>query len=374
MWQSLTFSVLNASYETERACRLPDYLGSTLRGVLGLELQAASCFEHVVPCSACQRPDKCAYGALFEATAANKTDANHNGSGDCGSLAETNGSDHPRPYVIAAPPRRRGNYSAGERICLGVTLVGRSQAWARWVLAGMTGLAHRGIGVERQKLKLCRLYASAEDGGETELPLAGFGVGIPIPVVHAPALVARQPPPRSEALISFLTPADLKRHGKRIEHLDGPTFFRRLIRRIGTLAETYCDRPTDAAPSDFSALAALAAKVTVADQNVLKQVWDRYSNRNRGKHPLSGLAGQALFQNIAEPLWPYLILGQWLHVGKGASFGQGRYAVLEEAELGAAEPRPARATLVNRMRKCQECVSAGPAAGAVSGTAAKKVR
>ena len=58
------------------------------------------------------------------------------------------------------------------------------------------------------------------------------------------------------------------------------------------------------------------------------QTWERYSNRLESKHPLSGLVGRALLSDIPEPLWPYLILGQWVHVGKSASFGQGRYIVL----------------------------------------------
>ena len=60
------------------------------------------------------------------------------------------------------------------------------------------------------------------------------------------------------------------------------------------------------------------------DQQVAVQTWERYSSRQEAKHPLSGLVGRALLTRIPEPLWPYLILGQWVHVGKGASFGQGR--------------------------------------------------
>jgi hypothetical protein len=39
----------------------------------------------------------------------------------------------------------------------------------------------------------------------------------------------------------------------------------------------------------------------------------------------------------SEPLWPYLILGQWGHLGKGASFGQGRYIVLPRSEAPSIE-------------------------------------
>ena len=59
--------------------------------------------------------------------------------------------------------------------------------------------------------------------------------------------------------------------------------------------------------------------------------WERLSVQRGIKHPLAGLTGRALVTNIAEPLWPYLIVGQWVHVGKAASFGQGRYMVAHPA-------------------------------------------
>jgi CRISPR-associated endoribonuclease Cas6 len=146
--------------------------------------------------------------------------------------------------------------------------------------------------------------------------------------------VDEAPPPASQAVVAFITPADLKKKGQRIDRLDGPTFFRRLIRRIGTLVETYCTLPPDAPPCDFSALAALADQVVVAEQTVSLQTWERFSSSIDAKHPLSGLVGTARLTNIAEPLWPYLILGRWVHVGKSASFGQGRYEVAVSPDAG----------------------------------------
>jgi CRISPR-associated endoribonuclease Cas6 len=117
-----------------------------------------------------------------------------------------------------------------------------------------------------------------------------------------------------------------------IDPRDGLTFFRRLIRRIGTLIECYCSIRPDEPRSDYSALAALADKVVVAEQNVSLQTWERFSSSIDAKHPLSGLVGTGRLTNIAEPLWPYLILGRWVHVGKSASFGQGRYEVLPQQD------------------------------------------
>jgi CRISPR-associated endoribonuclease Cas6 len=142
-----------------------------------------------------------------------------------------------------------------------------------------------------------------------------------VPELDGSRIVAKGSAPASQAIVAFKTPADLKRKGQRIHRLDGRTFFRRLIRRVGRLVESYCTFPPDAERRDFHALGALADQITVTEQEIEMHVWERYSNRLEGKHPHFGLVGHALLSDIPEPLWPYLILGQWVHVGKSASFG-----------------------------------------------------
>ncbi len=137
---------------------------------------------------------------------------------------------------------------------------------------------------------------------------------------------------------------------RRLDRLDESAFFRRLIRRIGTLVESYGNPTDDARGFDDHALSVLADQVAVIEQSISIQSWERYSSRQEARHPLSGLVGQALLTDIPEPLWPYLILGQWVHVGKGASFGQGRYVVLPQDEAGTGSiARPRRPRLTRRM-------------------------
>ncbi len=135
-----------------------------------------------------------------------------------------------------------------------------------------------------------------------------------VPEIAGAQIVADGPPPCSGAIVVMVTPADLQQHGRRLERLDAPTFFRRLIRRIGTLVESYCSTPPDAATVKHSALAVLAVQGIVKEQQVSVQNWERESSPNDAKHPLTGLIGQALLTNIPEPPWSYLVLGQWAHL------------------------------------------------------------
>jgi CRISPR/Cas system endoribonuclease Cas6 (RAMP superfamily) len=40
---------------------------------------------------------------------------------------------------------------------------------------------------------------------------------------------------------------------------------------------------------------------------------------------LGGVIGEWTLEGDLAPFWPYLHLGQWLHVGKNATFGLGHY-------------------------------------------------
>ena len=58
--------------------------------------------------------------------------------------------------------------------------------------------------------------------------------------------------------------------------------------------------------------------------------WTRYSSRQQQEMTLGGVLGTWTLHGSTETLaalWPWLWLGQWLHVGKNASMGMGGYTL-----------------------------------------------
>ncbi|MDR2218961.1 MAG: CRISPR system precrRNA processing endoribonuclease RAMP protein Cas6 [Methylobacillus sp.] len=53
--------------------------------------------------------------------------------------------------------------------------------------------------------------------------------------------------------------------------------------------------------------------------------WARYSSRQQRKMVLGGMVGTRKLSGDLTPFLPFLHIGQWLHVGKGATFGLGGY-------------------------------------------------
>jgi len=51
----------------------------------------------------------------------------------------------------------------------------------------------------------------------------------------------------------------------------------------------------------------------------------------------AGLVGAAVYQGDLKPFWPYLVFGQWTHVGKGATFGLGGYRLAPTDQEGGTE-------------------------------------
>ena len=68
--------------------------------------------------------------------------------------------------------------------------------------------------------------------------------------------------------------------------------------------------------------------------------WGRYSQRQQQEMQLGGLLGSVHLQGDLAPFAQLLHLGQWLHVGKNASFGLGGYRRQAVAGLSAASHTP----------------------------------
>jgi hypothetical protein len=316
MWSHLRLTVLRATYQAEQPCRLPAQKGATFRGALGYALKELACAGGPEPCRGCLRRDLCAYGALYEPP---------DPAGDAAAF------DRPMPYVLTPPEDRREGFAPGDRIELVLTLVGSGRAWLPWVVAALERMGRSGLGWGRRPWTLVRLDAEGPPGAWSDLGFTPFPRLEPRPCgateLDGAALVAAWPP-RREIALSFLSPTHLSQHGRQAHSVDGPLVVRRLLRRLGGLVETYCGG--SARGFDFAALVSSAERIRCRAHRLSMRTWERYSTDTQQRHPLSGFVGRVELEDVSPDLWPYLVLGQWVHVGKGASFGMGKYT-LDEA-------------------------------------------
>ena len=73
-----------------------------------------------------------------------------------------------------------------------------------------------------------------------------------------------------------------------------------------------------------------AASVGVRESRLRWRDWRRFSTRQKAEMKLGGLVGEVTYEGELAPFLPFLRAGELTHVGKGTSFGLGRYILREE--------------------------------------------
>jgi hypothetical protein len=136
----------------------------------------------------------------------------------------------------------------------------------------------------------------------------------------------------SSVRVRFLTQTRLKHADGFVRRPEFHVLFRRLLGRISSLARFHCGGPLDV---DFRGLIERAHEVRLVRDETRWTAWMRYSARQDRRMEWTGLVGAATYEGDLAPFWPYLVFGQWTHVGKGATFGLGAYRL--EAPDGPVE-------------------------------------
>jgi hypothetical protein len=116
--------------------------------------------------------------------------------------------------------------------------------------------------------------------------------------------------------IRLLSPLKLIREGRQLSRFDFSLFACTLMRRVSSLAYYYGDSEFDC---DYKRLASLALAVVCTE--------DRFHihNAGNGDRKLAGISGEGFFSGDFSELMPFLTLGTYLHAGKGAAYGMGRF-------------------------------------------------
>ena len=125
--------------------------------------------------------------------------------------------------------------------------------------------------------------------------------------------------------ISILTPLRLRFDGHITDKLEFHVLIRNLLRRISSLSYFHCGEKLDI---DFKGLIEKAGAVKQAASNMRWYDWERYSTRQEEWMSLGGVTGTVAYEGDISDFMPFLRLGEYVHVGKGTSFGLGKYEIM----------------------------------------------
>lgn len=284
----------------------PDYAGSMLRGLFGHALKKIACIHPTADCRDCTMYQTCTYPEIFETPPrAHKLQAF---------------SQIPNPYIIEPPPLGGHDYLPGETLVFNMVLTGKALKQFSLIILAMQQAFKTGVSRQNGSAELDEVYL-LDKANKKHLIFSSYNELIQ---PHEQALLIAPPDTDiREVRLNFKTPLRLQQNSKpvRAKQLSARQLLVSLARRINLLSEFHNGQVL---VKDFKALAGKAE--TVAIEHRLKwHDWVRYSNRQKQKMQLGGLIGEIALSGDLTGFYSLLYLGQWLHVGKNATFGMGGY-------------------------------------------------
>jgi CRISPR-associated endoribonuclease Cas6 len=128
----------------------------------------------------------------------------------------------------------------------------------------------------------------------------------------------------SDLHIRLLSPLRLLKNGHPVGRFEFSHFARSVMRRVSSLAYYYGESGFGC---DFKELSRQVDDVICTDDHFC------YTNDKNSK--LTGISGYGSFLGNFSRLMPFLVIGSYVHTGKGSSFGMGAYDVLPEDDSRA---------------------------------------
>ena len=244
----------------------------------------------------------------------------------------------PGRFIIKPPLETKETYLPGERLSFDLVLVGRVKDYLPYFIVTFKELSQAGLGRDRAPVELASVDHMGHDG--TLVPVYTRENNLVQPPANAIswADLCASPlfgngsvkSPHNEAskttqiTLRFLTPTLLKADGVQARRPAFGPIAKRLRDRINALSYFYCGKGLDI---DFKAFGEQAERITTVADSTRWVDSSRYSRRREVTHDLSGFVGEVSFEGDLAPFIPYLKLGEYVHVGKNAVFGNGWYRI-----------------------------------------------
>jgi hypothetical protein len=298
----------------------PLYAGSMLRGAFGTALRRIVCLDFHQNCSDCITRESCAYQKIFSPIT----------PVDAGRL--TKNRDMPRGFIIK-PPLRADTYGPERPFSFRMILVGELIQWLPYIIVPFSEIGRTGIGRQRTKFSFEKLICLDPKGVHDHEIYSATDNLVRAGEIVSPSfekLTSMNKRKPETLTLNFLTPTLL------MFNLDGrrgasrpvrvPEFHvavKRLRDRINRLATAYCGTELQV---DHKKMGIKAEEVKIYS---VHGGWRERSRKTRAgeRQDLSGFVGSITYEGDFEEFLPLLRLGEYLHVGKNAAFGNGWYEI-----------------------------------------------
>ena len=308
---NFTFSQFVFEMKALDALQFPAYKGSTLRGAFGHAFKRVVCTLRKNSCADCLLRQRCVYCYVFETPPPDNAEM----------MKKYTAAPH--PFVILPPPEEKRLYKPGEGFSFCLTLIGKASEYLPYFIYTFNELGKTGIGKDRGTYNL--LKVTKADTGEVVYDGSGKILHGAYKTVSWEELAGNGKLCQTEELtLRFQTPTRIRYSEDLVFDLEFHMLMRTLLRRISLLSYFHCGSRLDL---DFRGLINEAKSIEVKRRSLKWHDWERYSNRQQTRMKLGGFVGDITFTGEFGKFLPYIILGQHIHVGKGTSFGLGKYEI-----------------------------------------------
>lgn len=338
--------------------RFPAYKGAAFRGGFGYAFKRVVCVVKSKTCDECLLKQKCIYSYIFETPPPQDTEMLR--------LYPK----VPHPFVIEPPIIEKQTFEPGETFSFHLILIGNAIDYLPYFIYTFTELGKQGIGQGRGKYDLLHvegmdleneaiqiydhktqtltnhypIIQARQLASQHSAPVNGQGVETHNRIKQHQATSSSISPPyeggdkgeviksdtippdhNNKITISLLTPLRLRFDSHITDKIEFHVLIRNLLRRISSLSYFHCGEKFQV---DFKGLIEKAKGVKLSKGDIHWYDWKRYSTRQEEWMSLGGVTGTVSYEGDISNFILLLRLGEYVHVGKGTSFGLGKYEIL----------------------------------------------
>jgi len=304
----IPYQKYNFTLEAIEPLYLPYYKGSTFRGGFGNIFKKISCPIRFNECKECILKTKCVYVYIFETIPDEKAQI----------LNMNKYEKVPHPFIIEPPENSEKLIAPGNTIDFNLILIGKAIDYIPYFIYVFEELGNTGIGKGRGKYRLQKVQID-----EHIVYKKGIFKKTPYKFIEIPSDFSASD--RKETLkLKIHTPLRIKYQRKFVAELEFHIIIRNLLRRLTLLSFFHCSQQLSIPYKD---IISHAENVKIVASNIRWYDWERYSSRQDTRMKLGGVVGEITYEGNISPFMPYLAAGEIFHIGKGTSFGLGKYEI-----------------------------------------------